>query len=66
MQEAAAFQTNKIITGPGFGEFVNSERAKAENSPESADPNELLRVRQAETAANIDRWANSSELHPPK
>jgi hypothetical protein len=48
-------------------EFVNGERARAESLPESADRNELLlKVRRAETAANIDRWANSPELQPPK
>ena len=66
MQKRRRFKQTKSLQDR-LWEFVNSERAKAENSPESADPNELLKkVRQAETAANIDRWANSSELQPPK
>ncbi len=49
-----------------LSEFVNTERAKAESVPES-DQNELQKkIRQAETAANIQAWVNSSELQPPK
>ncbi|MCE3257338.1 MAG: hypothetical protein K0Q64_1421, partial [Nitrobacter vulgaris] len=35
--------------------------------PGDADQYELLKkIRQAETAANIERWATSPELQPPK
>jgi hypothetical protein len=50
-----------------LSEFVDGERAKAGNTSESADRHELLKkVRRAETAANIEEWANSSGLRPPK
>jgi hypothetical protein len=50
-----------------LSEFVNGERAKAESMPESKDRYELLKkVRKAETAANIEAWANSPGLQPPK
>jgi hypothetical protein len=40
---------------------------KAESLTESADRYELVKKeRQAETAANIERWATSPELQPPK
>lgn len=50
-----------------LSEFVNGERAKAESMPESADQYELQKkIRQAKTAADIEKWVNSSELQPPK
>jgi hypothetical protein len=50
-----------------LSEFVDGEHAKAENMPECNERYELLKkVRQAETAANIEKWANSPELQPPK
>jgi hypothetical protein len=48
-------------------EFVNGERAKAEGMPESRDKFELLgKVRQAETAANVEMWATSPGQKRPK
>lgn len=48
-----------------LSEFVDGERAKAESMPESKDKFELLRkVRQAETAANMETWATSPNLQP--
>lgn len=50
-----------------LSEFVNGERAKAKTMPESTDKFELLgKVRQAETAANMERWATSPEPKRPK
>lgn len=50
-----------------LSEFVDGEYAKAENMPQCNERYELLKkVRQAETAANIEKWANSPELQPPK
>jgi hypothetical protein len=50
-----------------LSEFFDGERAKAENMPECNERYEpLKKVRQAETAANIEKWANSPELQPPK
>jgi hypothetical protein len=50
-----------------LAEFAEGERAKAESMPDSADRYEhLKKIRQAETAANIEAWANSPELQPPK
>jgi hypothetical protein len=50
-----------------LSEFVDTERAKAERMRESADQYELRKkIRQAETAANIEAWANSPGLQPPK
>jgi hypothetical protein len=48
-------------------EFVNGERAKAESVLGGKDRHELLKkVLQAEIAANIEAWATSPELQPPK
>jgi hypothetical protein len=49
-----------------LSEFVNTERAKAESVPESDQYELQKKIRQAETAANIQAWVNSSELQPPK
>lgn len=47
--------------------FVAEARVEVDCGAAKADPFELLRkVRQAETAANIQRWVNSPELRPPK
>jgi hypothetical protein len=48
-------------------EFIASARAKVEGMPDGKDRDELLKkIRQAETAANIEGWANSPGLQPPK
>ena len=49
-----------------LSEFVNTERAKVESMPESGQYELQKKIRQAETAANIERWADSPELQPPK
>ena len=51
-----------------LSEFVTGERAKAVSMSDAMGKYELLKnVKQAETAAaNIEAWANSSELQPPK
>jgi hypothetical protein len=50
-----------------LAEFTEGERAKAESIPERANEYELRKkIRQAETAANIDKWASSPGLRPPK
>jgi hypothetical protein len=47
--------------------FAEGERAKAESMPDSAERYEhLKKIRQAKTAANIEAWANSPGLQPPK
>ena len=46
--------------------FVNGEHAKAESMPDSMDKYELLKkLKQAETAANVDAWARAG-LQPRK
>ena len=42
-----------------LSEFVNTERAKAESVPESDQYELQKKIRQAETAANIQAWVNS-------
>jgi hypothetical protein len=50
-----------------LSEFAEGERAKAESMPDSAERYEhLKKIRQAKTAANIEAWANSPGLQPPK
>jgi hypothetical protein len=42
-------------------------REKAEQSPPGEERADLLKkTRQADTAAHIDEWTNSSGLQPPK
>jgi hypothetical protein len=50
-----------------FSDVIASARSEAGGAPGDADQYELLKkIRQAETAANIERWATSPELQPPK
>lgn len=50
-----------------LSEFIADARAEAENMPDGPEPNQLLKkIRQAEAAANIEPWANSPRLQPPK
>lgn len=50
-----------------LSEFIAGARAEAETAPGGADEYELRKkIRQAETAANIEAWASSPELQPPK
>jgi hypothetical protein len=42
-------------------------REKAEQLPPGEERADLLKkARQADTAAHVDEWLNSSGLHPPK
>jgi hypothetical protein len=48
-------------------EWAKEVRAQAAELPPGPDRDELLKkVRQAETAINLQNWANSSGLQPPK
>jgi hypothetical protein len=48
-------------------DFIADARAQAESLPEGADRYEMLKkVRRAQTAADMEKWANSPELQPPK
>lgn len=50
-----------------LSDFISGARSDADGAPSGADQYELLKkIRQAETAANIERWATSPELQPPK
>lgn len=50
-----------------LSDFIAGARSEADGGPDGADHYELLKkIRQAETAANIERWATSPELQPPK
>jgi hypothetical protein len=50
-----------------LSEFIADARAKVLSMPESKDRDALLKkIRQAETAANIEGWASSPGLQPPK
>jgi hypothetical protein len=47
--------------------FSEEERKKALELPPGPERDAALRkIRQAETAAHLDDWANSPELQPPK
>jgi hypothetical protein len=50
-----------------LSEFIAGARSEAEAAPGGSDEYELRKkIRQAETAANIEAWANSPGLQPPK
>jgi hypothetical protein len=63
---AASFQADYIASGPPLG--VRRGRARQGGKlPDSAERYEhLKKIRQAEAAANIEAWANSPKLQPPK
>ena len=47
--------------------FAKELREKASTLPSGADKDDLIkRAHSADTAADIDDWANSSKLQPPK
>lgn len=47
--------------------FISGARYEANAAPGGADEYELRKkIRQAETAANIEAWASLPELQPPK
>jgi hypothetical protein len=50
-----------------LSEFAADARRKAGELPDSAARDELLKkAHQADTAARLDGWVNSSGLQPPK
>ncbi|WP_425908429.1 hypothetical protein [Nitrobacter sp. TKz-YC02] len=50
-----------------LSDFIAGARSEADGGPGGADQYEMLKkIRQAEAAANIERWAASPELQPPK
>lgn len=50
-----------------LSDFIAGARSEADAAPDGANQYELLKkIRQAETAANIERWTTSPELQPPK
>jgi hypothetical protein len=47
--------------------FIRALRERAELVPPGPERDELVKkARKAETAVEIDGWANSTELQPPK
>jgi hypothetical protein len=66
MQQRQRFKQTKSLQDR-LSEFIADARAKVLSMPESKDRDALLKkIRQAETAANIEGWANSPGLQPPK
>jgi hypothetical protein len=66
MQKRRRFEQTKSFQDR-LAEFVADARSEADAAPAGADKYELQKkIRQAETAANIEKWANSPELQPPK
>jgi hypothetical protein len=80
MQQRQRFKQTKSLQDR-LSEFIADARAKVLSMPESKDRDALLKkIRQAETAAsfspprlaarslgsNIEGWANSAGLQPPK
>ena len=63
MQKRRRFKQTKSLQDR-LSEFINGERAKAEVG--GAQYELQKKVRQAEVAADIERWANSPQLQPPK
>jgi hypothetical protein len=50
-----------------LSKFVADTREKAEGMPDCKDRYELLKkVTQGEAAMDMEKWANSPELRPPK
>ena len=50
-----------------LNKFADDARAAAKTLPPGAERHELLlKARQGEAAANIDRWLSSAELQAPK
>ncbi len=66
MQQRRRFKQTKWFQDR-LAEFVAGERSEADAEPAGANQYELQKkIRQAETAANIEKWANSPGLQPPK
>ena len=66
MQTRRRFKQTTFASRPPLG--IHRRRARqGETMPEGADQYELQKkIRQAETAAKIETWANSPGLQPPK
>jgi hypothetical protein len=66
MQERRRFK-QEISLRDRLSAFISAMRERAEMAPPGPERDELLKkARNAETAVEIDGWANSNELRPPK
>ncbi len=66
MQQRRRFKQTKSFQDR-LAKFVSGAQSEADAAPAGADQYELQKkIRQAETAANIEKWVNSPELQPPK
>jgi len=66
MQTRRRFKQTTSLQGR-LSEFIAGARSDADAGAGDADQYELQKkIRQAETAANIEAWASSPELQPPK
>lgn len=58
-------QTDSLLER--LSQFTANLRREAASVPDGPEREKLLkRIRQAETASEIEGWANSPELQPPK
>jgi hypothetical protein len=59
--------TQSIPLKDRLSAFIRAMRERADLMPPGPERDELLKKAQkAETAIEMDRWANSAELQPPK
>jgi hypothetical protein len=66
MQTRQRFKQTKSFQ-QRLSHFIADARAQVEALPEGADKTELLKkVQQAEAALDLEKWANSPGLQPPK
>jgi hypothetical protein len=66
MQQRQRFKQTKSLQDR-LSKFIADARAKVMSMPASKDRDALLKtISQAETAANIEGWANSAGLQPPE
>jgi hypothetical protein len=66
MQKRRRFKQSKSFQDR-LADFIAEARSEAAAASCAVDQNELQKkIRQAETAANIEAWAYSPELQPPK
>ncbi len=58
-------QTNSLLER--LSEFIADLRHEAAGMPDGPDRDEVLKkIQKAENAVNMEAWANSPELQPPK
>jgi hypothetical protein len=58
-------QTDSLLER--LSRFIAGLRQEAADMPEGPEREDVLKkIRQAETASDIEGWANSAELRPPK